>query len=980
MDHSLQVRGIAPWLIAVCTIALAAPAATAAPTDRHDYALPAQPLGAALRAVALTATRNIVAPATLVEGKLAPALNGRFSSDEAVTLLLTGSGLHVVAVGNGLIVASDSKGADPVVADAKGTDIVVTGSRIRGAAPAGSNVITIDREAIERSGYSTTQQILQSLPQNFGGGPNEGTTGFSIRNNANSNFGFGSSVNLRGLGTTSTLVLIDGNRIALGGASGTFVDLSLIPSTAIERIEVLADGASALYGSDAVAGVVNVRLRDDYRGFETRLRYGSGRGFGEEQASQLAGFGWSSGHLALAYEYYHRDAIPAAGRPYVSEDLRPFGGPDYRRNFANPGTIIAADGSIFGIPFGQNDTTLTSADLIAGQPNFADGRAGTDVAPAVERHALTASLRQEVGSAITLRVEGFFADRHSTTRTYPDDIEGAVVPVTNPFYVDPIGTRQPITVNYNFTKDLGAETELAHVRTWSTVAGLDAKVGRWIATADASYAIQDEHERTVNIPNYLLLGTALADPSPLTAYNVLGDGSFTNPATIAGIRGFFDQTGESRIWSTGLRAEGPLLALPGGDLRLALGGEYRHESYNVTNTDFEFSATPVDAGSAGFPLGRSIAAGYAELRVPIVDPAMTIPGIRRLDVSLAGRFEHYSDFGSTTNPKVGVSWEPLAGLIARGSYGTSFRAPSFTEFRQGRGTGLVIPIPVADPSSPTGTTTALAVFGNTPGIGPEKAQTWTAGVDLRSVTLPQLHLNLTYFSIRYRDRIASLGSDYASFLTNRTRYQSLIVDNPGAALVAGYYGDVNFSNPFGIPASAIKVILDGRTKNLSTVAERGLDFDAGYRIDAGHTAVDVGISGSYLFAIDQQLTPTAVPVDIVSTIGNPVNLRLRGRFAATRGRINVAAFVNYVNHYLNDAVTPAEPVHSFTTVDLQLGYDLGQKNGLLQGVRLALSVSNLFDRDPPYVNNATPSSASGFDPENASATGRVVALQVTKAW
>ena len=976
-------HGARPWLGAagaVGAMILTAGSAIAAPAERHDFALPPQPLGAALRAVALASARNVVAASALVDGKQAPALSGRYTSDEAIALLLAGSGLHIITVGNSLVIAGDRASSDPVTADAKSAEIVVTGTRIRGAAPAGSNVITIDREAIERSGYATTQQVLQSLPQNFGGGPNEGTTGFTVRNNANSNFGFGSSVNLRGLGATSTLVLIDGNRIALGGASGTFVDLSLIPSTAIDRVEVLADGASALYGSDAVAGVVNVRLRNDYQGFDTQLRYGSGRGFSEVQASQLAGVKWSSGHLTLAYEYYRRDPVPAAGRAYVTEDLRPFGGPDYRRDFANPGTITAADGSVFGIPHGQDGVGLTAGDLIAGRPNLSDGRAGTDVAPATERHAVLASLRQELGPVLTLRAQGFFAARSSSTRTYPDDIEGAVVPATNPFYVDPIGTQQPITVNYNFTKDLGFETELVHVRTWSTIAAIDAKIGRWTATADGSYAVQDEHERTVNIPNYYALGLALADPNPASAYNVLGDGSFTNPATIAKIRGFYDQTGQSRIASAGVRAEGPVFALPAGDLRLAVGGEYRREHYSVTNTDFEFTPTPVDPGSAGFPLGRSIAAAYAELRIPVVDPAMTIPGVNRLDVSVAGRFEHYSDFGNTTNPKVGVSWQPVAGLTARGTFGTSFRAPSFVEFRQGKGTSFVIPIPVPDPASPTGSTTALALFGNSPNVGPEKARTWTAGLDLQPAGVPGAHFSLTYFDIRYRDRIASLGVDYQLFLANRPRYQSLIVDNPSAALIAGYYADPNFSNPYEISASAITVILDGRTKNLSAVEENGLDFDLGYTTKVGRTTLTADLSGSYLFRIAQQLTPTDVAADIVSTIGNPVDLRLRGSAVATHGKLSAAAFVNYVDGYRNNAVMPAESVRSYTTVDLQLAYDLGRTNGLLKGLKLALSVTNLFDRDPPYVNNATPYSAAGFDPENASAFGRLVAVQISKQW
>ncbi len=968
------------FLALMGTAAMLAPApALAREEARQEVRLPAQPLAQSLRMVGTQFGRTVGMASDLVAGRAAPALAGQYGFEEAVAELLRGTGLIAVPAGRGLVIrpartaAATPDGGGPQPED----EIVVTGSRIRGAPPAGARVVTIDREAIEQSGYATTQQIVQALPQNFGGGLNEGTIGFTLDNNSNANLAYGSSVNLRGLGTTSTLTLIDGNRVALGGVAGMFVDLSLIPASAIDRVEIVADGASAIYGSDAVAGVVNVRLRKDYEGAETRARFGAAKGFDEWQFGQIAGTGWSSGHLTVGYEYYRRGNLAASDRPYVTEDLRPFGGPDYRKSFANPGTIIAADGSVHGIPRGQDGTALTPGQLLAGQPNLADGRASSDILPRQKRHAAFASLTQSLAPWLRFGAQGFYAERHSDVRTTPDNYGYVTVPVTNPFYVDPIGTGEPVMVNYDFTKDLGPQMRRAYVRAWSANAGFEASIGRWRAELRGSYGIQRERDRSVNIPNYVRLAEALADPDPATAYNLFGDGSFTPRATIERVRGFRENNGTSRVRSAALKLDGPLFALPGGPARLAIGGEIRSERYGSTSVDFDFSAEPVDGGSAGFPIARRVTAGYAELSLPLVGAEQNIAFVEALDLSLAGRVERYSDFGTTANPKVGATWKLGDGFALRGSWGKSFRAPGFADIRTGRGTAAYIPLPVPDPASPTGSTNVLALIGSNPDVGPEKADTWTFGAVFAPPKLPGLRLEASYFDIRYRNRIANLGTDYMAFLGNRGLYGSLITDDPSAELLARYYGDENFRNPFAIPASAIGAIVDGRTLNLSSVHMRGIDFDLGYDMSRGKTSIGAGVSGAWIFDIRQRITPTAPALDVVSTTGNPVDLRLRGRLTLANGPWNAAAFVNYIDGYRNTSVVPAARVSSWTTLDLQLGYDLGK---LVPGTRLSLSASNLFDRKPPYAENANIFSASGYDPDNASPIGRLVALQLVKTW
>ena len=961
---------------AMAVFALLPAQVSAQPVQSYD--IPEQDLPGALRSFAAASGREVIAPSALIASKRSRGARGELSAEQAIGQLLAGTGLEWEIVEGAFVVRTrEPSPRDEAAIDG---DIVVTGTRIRGAAPVGSNLITIDRQAIDRSGYATTQQLLSSLPQNFGGGANEGTVGFSVRNNTSTNYGFGSGVNLRGLGSTSTLVLIDGSRPALGGGSGTFVDLTLIPSSAIERVEILADGASALYGSDAVAGVVNVRLRSNFQGAETRARYGFADGLEEQQASQLFGLPWSSGRLTAGYEYYRRGRLAAEERAYATEDLRAFGGPDYRNQFSNPATIVAANGAVFGVPHGQNGTGLEASDLIPGVPNLADGRAGTDILPQLARHSAFTAFEQDLAPWLQLRLRGFFADRRSSVRYFPGNFGALAVTPANPFYVDPLGTRQPISVRYDFRPDLGPPILDAHVRNWAVTAALNAALGAWSATLDGTFGAQREEQRTLNVPNYFRLAVALADPNPSTAFNPLGDGSFTNPATIDRIRGSQHQAGRSRIASTSLKLEGPLFHLPSGDVRTAVGGEYRFERFSYRSTQDQFTPTAIDGGSAGFPLSRAILAGYAELLIPAVAPEQHTPLVNRLDLSVAARAEHYSDFGTTANPRLGITWRPEPSLTLRGTFGTSFRAPSFIDIRQGSGLSQIVPVPLADPASPTGFSRGVALFGNRPDIGPEKARTWTAGFDLTPRVLPGLTLSATYFDIAYKDRIANVGAEYSTFLAQRDRFRTLITDNPTAAAVAALYADPTFINPFGIPASAITVIIDGRNANLSRTTERGLDFDLGYGWGPEGRRFEIGANGTYIFALEERITGDAPSTDVISTIGRPVDLRLRARALASLGPVSFAAFANFVDGYVNNGVTPAERVRSWTSIDLQLGYEAQSVRGPLRGTRAALSITNLFDRAPPYVNNRTPFSASGFDPEHASPVGRLIAVQVTKSW
>lgn len=951
---------------AVLTLTLAGQALAQTRDAVQTYDIKAQDLGRALAAVAQISGREVIAPSDLVAGRTAPALKGRYASDQAFERLLANSGLVLVPVGDKLIVrrALSTAQGEPQAGDPEVlSELVVTGTRIRGAAPVGSNVISITRRDIEASGYATTQQIIQALPQNYGGGPNEALT--SIRNNASANIGYGSSVNLRGLGTSSTLVLINGARPALGGVSGAFADLSLIPSSALERVEVLADGASALYGSDAVAGVVNVILRSRFDGAETGLRQGWGDGFKELQVSQLFGRQWSRGRLVVGYEYHQRGRLAAADRDFATSDLRRFGAADFRSTFASPGTLVA----------GGTTYALGGAALTAGTTNLEDPWAKADLVPRQRRHAVVATGAFDITDQLVLDGQFLFADRRFNIRQPANLRSATTVPITNPFYVDPLGTRQPVSVRYSFVQDLGPQTADGRARAYNGAVGLTQRLGSWSASLDLVAGQQRETSQTGNLVNTARLALALADTNPATAYNLFAGLGANKAETLAKVRGSSTSHGLSQVKGVSLKADGPLFDLPAGPIRLAVGGEIRREQYKQTTVSDLRTLTPT-LSSAAFPRPREISAAYAELLIPVTSADAAFGA---LDISLAGRYEHYSDFGDTTNPKVGLSWKPTSDITLRGAFGRSFRAPSFQDQIQTAGTVLYTPLVMTDPASPTGSSRVLALLGNSIDIGPERATTYTAGIDWKPAAAPGLKASATYYKVRYRDRIVDPNADLFNILLNRTAYASLIDDDPSAAKVQALYANVFFSNSSGIAAADIDLLLDARVQNLAVVVQDGVDLDLSYAMPAARGDLRLGITASYILRLEQAVSANAGAVDILGTVGNPAKWRTRASLGWSRGPLDLNAFLNIVDGYRNQTVSPNEHIGRSTTADLQVGYRLPER-GWLRGVRATLSINNLFDRDPPFANLQTPQSAIGYDSDGASAIGRLIAVQLIKAW
>ncbi|MDV3455856.1 TonB-dependent receptor [Sphingomonas sp. HF-S4] len=979
----------------------------------QEFHIGAGPLGEALVAYARATRRQLLYSSALVAGRTSQAVHGQYSDDEALRILLRGTGLIVRRAGNAFVLVqqpqTQSRAAParprpgrakpaPMQAfephrapeDRDESAIVVTGTNIRGPSEGNSQVITIDRSEIDRAGHGTVGEAIAALPQNFGGTGTEDTS-LTAADRSTQNIGLGTSANLRGLGSDATLTLVNGRRLAGSGGQGDFSDISLIPLAAVARIEVLTDGASALYGSDAVGGVVNILLRKTLDGGETRLRLGTATqgGASEIQLGQVLGKSWSTGHVLAAYEYMHRARLGADQRGFTrSADLRPYGGSDWRSYFAVPATIMAISpaGSLvpaFAVPPGQNGVGLRLADF-APRQNYENYREGVDILPRQDRHSAYLSAEQALGDGVRFFAEGRYAHRAFESKGQATTAL-AQVDARNPWFVSPDGAPFSL-VSYSFLREVGPIRQPGSVESWSGATGLTATTpGGWELEAYLTHA----SERTVtaydNIVNTTYFSEALGSTAdnPSTPYNTAVDGFFnpygngaSNSQKVLDFinQGFAYNHTLSRMTSANLKADGSLFDLPGGAVKAAFGINYRREKFDRNGRNFFSGTTPKPISTTD--AGRSIAATFAELAVPLFGPENARPGLRRLQLSAAVRYEYYSDFGSTSNPKVGLLWEPAAGLTLKTSYGTSFRAPVLREVRDPLTVSYVQLRDAAGILTPV-----VTLFGGNPELEPETANSLTFSARFAPEWAKGWHIEASYFQTRFSNRIERPAADnlsqalsdaiYSPYVSrvnaaadpgDRARLEALIND-PGS-VIRGLF-----------PPEFFRAVLDGRLVNSTELVVRGLDILAAGSFSLGGGTVSLSGNASHMLDYQRRITPRAPLVEQVGTLSNPPAWRLRGSAGWDRDGWGMTATLSHVSGYVDAVSMPHRPVGSWTTIDTQLRIQPKMLERV--GLSLALSAQNLLDADPPFVDQLT---GFGYGAANADPIGRFVSLQVIKRW
>ena len=414
-----------------------------------------------------------------------------------------------------------------------------------------------------------------------------------------------------------------------------------------------------------------------------------------------------------------------------------------------------------------------------------------------------------------------------------------------------------------------------------------------------------------------------------------------------------------------------MLRLPAGTVRLALGADYREERLEA-HRDTLTMATGVVEPDTDFTVGevqRDVEALFGELSVPVIGHPDDTDG-RGVELSVAARYEDYSDFGSTSDPKVGLRIAPMSGITLRGSWGTSFRAPRFNEMKI-----LTDPFSAAaasgvpDPRSDTGFSNVLYLVGGNPDLHQETAEIWTAGIELRPAAVPDLSFTASYFDIAYQDKIQRAGDGAFGTLLVEDQWQGIVLRNPTQAQIDAVCSDPGF---VGTCPSSVAAILDIRIQNIGRVDTRGIDFGLDYGVTLPLGRLTFNVNGTYVFAYERAVSRSATPVEVLDTVGNPLDLRLRAGAGWETGPWQVNTFVNYSDRY-QDTVSD-RPVDSWTTVDFSISYHLAS-SGWLAGTVARFAATNVFDRAPPFANTF-----AGYDATNAGDVGRTISLGVSKSW
>lgn len=836
---------------------------------------------------------------------------------------------------------------DPSAQD--NADIVVTGTSIRGVPPTGSNLIRLSRSDITLIGTTTTPELLATVPQlnSFNTAPRT------------SNGGLGSfAPGLRGLPSSATLPLMNGHRLISGSTQQTNPDFPFLPELAIERVEIVADGASAIYGSDAVAGVINFIARSRFSGLEASARYGVADDYRTLSVGAIVGKTWATGSVSLSYQYTDNNNITGSDKPYRSLDFRAAGGVDTRSAVCPAANVNLFLGTIYAAP------------TLAPGTNTCDPRGPVDLVPTNRMHTGFVSARQELARNVTLWGELLYTDRKDTVQAALPGQTFVLILPSNPFYRATPGTAAGYEyVDFRPDNLVGADhfDQVYRVRSGNSSVGIDAKLGKFNLTVAGTidWSRNDTFQPGINTT---ALTAAAAGTTTATALDPFGTG--TSRAVVAAIlNNPTDFVNHQRALLGAVKLDGPLGELPGGAIKIAAGAEYRRETYSQRG----------QSGGVGFPedLARNVSSVYGEVFVPVFGDGNAAPLMRRLSLSLSGRYDHYSDFGSTTNPKVGIDWEPVDGLMLRGTYGRSFRAPGLRDLGSTVGSyysaaALVDAFGVRDPSRGTTQVNTLLLIGGNKSLEPEKARTFSLGADFRPRFLSGFGASLTFYDISY-DNVIGTPYGLGSLIFTDPTFASRVIRNPTAAQVTSALAN---TVPFYFTFGAVPTfgnLLDLRQGNFGTRKTNGLDFDVNYHRSFKFGTVFGGVAGNYILKYETQLSTTSAVSDSLQA-GVP-RTTLRTTLGFIVGPITLANFVNHRSGVTGTFATPTGSslfsASGYTTVDLRVALKLPNV-GLARGTELSLQINDLLDATPPYFP-ATDGIGGSYNP-----IGRYIALNLRK--
>ncbi|TLY90722.1 MAG: hypothetical protein E6K38_14805 [Gammaproteobacteria bacterium] len=836
-------------------------------------------------------------------------------------------------------------------------------------------IVTLDAKTLEQSGVtSNALEILRKSVPAFAGRSNAGTSNAS---NDNQRTGGGSQVQLRNL---PTLVLVNGRRVAIDAVAGTngknFVDVNQIPAAAIDHIEVLTDGASSIYGSDAIGGVVNFITKSDAQGVKAGGRFGSASGDYRERSAYLSGGTEIAGFGITATGSYSKT------NP-LFQDTRSFTSPLYGRTSNLPGTVNVSSSSPGAIlapglnspsqtnPTGAAATASSVNQLIANGTYIATtpgAVAGAfDVSPyqtlllGQEQDSFVSSLSRSLfDKKVELFGDVLYSHNRSLTQWLPSNLK-ATVPAGAPY--------NPLTTNFSgvtFT-DLNDPRGIYDSTNASRATlGLRGKMwGHWQWETGVVYSESDFRQNVANL--------------------------LYKPNIPLAIAGGFDASGNAL-------PGGGYSQVPAGDVDFAVGASWRREALSGhadANGRVTDPVTHLTSGNAQlwvlgfnfdpFAAHRNISALFGETRIPITAPAWSVPGLRSFDITLAGRREHYSDTGSSTVPKLGFRWQPFDKQVTlRGTYAKSFSAPTlYAEYGpiDTRQVGEAVIAGVFGRPNYSGMP-FNGEDGNNPTLKPATSVSRSIGVVFKPQFVPGLSATVDFSSINLYGFAGGLGFNNILASVNQlgstSRYfNNIAVDNflgaPGASQPFVSPGDLLrfLTDPAtgkGSPAQASRLYVIDQFQNLAVLQERSYTIGADYILPwDSYGTFTLATSGAVFKSFNFQDQPGH---PFLQYAGKTNNAGASGGFGGTlptyrfftsldwRYRdLEITVNNTYVSGTddtgVNGTSTPLIPVSSYSTWDLREAYDwhLSHANEA-RILTFALGVNNLTNRLPPLAPRA----------------------------
>jgi iron complex outermembrane receptor protein len=980
---------------------------------------------------------------------------------------------------------------------------VVTGSNIERLDMEKVVPITVlDQDAMEARGAVLPVDLLTSLPSVVNLPENETRLGSSGARGDNAN------INLRNMGATATLILVNGRRMAVNPMTAGLsqaVNVNQLPTRGIERIEVLRDGASSIYGSDAVGGVINYVLKRQFDGAEASVRFGAPEHGGGESVQGSFTFGTSfaegRGRLFGTVEALYRDAIFLTERDFsASADSSsraepPFntlGGPfDARsaRGYWPTFRIGTATANNYFRPVNGTPSLTSAAPTRAANPEFfLDLNQFGMASPRMRRGNTFVSGEFDLSDRLTAFGDVAYYKSESTMRRQPLALNAPtsdalkVMAIDNPYnpygsrFYHPSGTPNadgsarltgtPRTVSFTAMTlaGLAAETVTTQADVVRLAGGLKGRFGdTWGWEASGFYnKVKGVDEAYPDVRESKL--QQVLDRTDASAYNpfgytfkvqngaVVADQPYRNPqATVDAFSEVYARNATSSIASGDLRASGTLLRYWGGDIRAAFGGEYRTEDLDDLRPPFS-GENPASSGldplNNDFLLhpprpdvigDRKVTSVYTEVVVPLISAERHLPLANTLELTASARHEHYSDFGDTTKPKIGLNWRPVSWVMLRGSYNEGFMAPSlaalFTSPRWSISAGAGDPDNYRNPVTAEGPYVQRTYFGGNPNLKAQESEGLTYGVVVDVPGVQGLSLTADWWQISRTNLLGQRSvaqirdSDTALLIAYTAAQRAAGVPVGSIDLGSGtpnYKGDpdvvryartpediatfatYNAANPNTPRATAGRIFsLNRPFVNISTSEHEGVDLGVRYvlpRLPIG--SVLLNTEWSYLSRSESTLAPANVAPTITNGLYAGGAARWRGTTNLTWRRgswsANFGAYYVGKTHDSGATTTAAvyeslgrpsyiepfftggqtvyrrvvDPVVSFNAT---FGYRFGpDAPALVRGTRLSLGILNLTDKEPPLNS----SEGFGYDTsvnQNLLA-GRTWTLEVTRSF